>query len=313
MYFVLPVSGTALKRTAAWALALLGLTGLGCSPRSKPRPVEDSLTSGRITVVCASEAFEVTSRERDAFQGLYPEARIELRGGTSRDAVKALFGAEGDLAVITRDLEPEERAAAVRGGLELEGYRFARDAIVVIVHPNNAVENLTVEELRRIYSGETKRWSEAGGRDVEIVPVVQPPDADITESFVQQVMSGMPIQARSVSASGDSAAVAEVMARPGAVAFVSLAYADRGARPLRVASLKGLPYWKPDLEAVYRGQYPLTRYFNLYVRPAGRPLANGLITFVTSLDGQRLVQQSGFVPTAVPVRFVRRSALLGTH
>jgi hypothetical protein len=49
------------------------------------------------------------------------------------------------------------------------------------------------------------------------------------------------------------------------------------------------------------------------VRAAGAKLANGLITFVTSIDGQRIVQQAGYVPTAVPVRFVRRSPLLGTH
>jgi len=264
-------------------------------------------------MVCASEAGALMAREREAFQTLYPDARIDQRDSTSRDAIRALFAAEGDVAVITRDLAPEERAAAVRGRLELEGYRFARDAVVMVVHPGNPVENLTVDELKRIYDGEAKRWSEFGGRDVAILPVVQPETADITECFVQQVTSGVSIQARSIPARGDSEVVATVLREPGAVGYVSLAWADRGARALRLASLKGLAYWKPDLEAVYRGEYPLTRFFNLYVRPSGRPLANGLITFVTSIDGQRLVQESGFVPTAVPVRFVRRSPLLGTH
>jgi hypothetical protein len=82
---------------------------------------------------------------------------------------------------------------------------------------------------------------------------------------------------------------------------------------LRVSSLQGLPYWKPDLEAVYKGEYPLTRFFNYYVRAERPPLANGLITFGTSYDGQRLVRDGGLVPTAVPVRFVRRSPLLSGH
>ena len=63
-----------------------------------------------------------------------------MRTGTSREAVRALFAAECDLAVITRELDVEERAAAVRGRLELEGYRFARDAVVPIVHPSNPVQ-----------------------------------------------------------------------------------------------------------------------------------------------------------------------------
>ena len=72
-------------------------------------------------------------------------------------------------------------------------------------------------------------------------------------------------------------------------------------------------YLLPDPEAVYKGSYPLTRFFNLYVRSKGRRLANGFITFVTSRDGQALVHDSGLVPTSVPVRFVRRSPMLSTH
>jgi ABC-type phosphate transport system substrate-binding protein len=84
-------------------------------------------------------------------------------------------------------------------------------------------------------------------------------------------------------------------------------------RVLRLSSLTGLAYWRPDLEAIYRGQYPLTRMFSMYIRTDGPRLAGGFITFVTSRDGQELVERQGLVPTAVPVRFVRRSPMLGTH
>ncbi|MBI1799132.1 MAG: substrate-binding domain-containing protein [Candidatus Eisenbacteria bacterium] len=255
----------------------------------------------------------LVARERDAFQSLYPQASIEVASGTSREAIGALFAARCDLAVMTREISAEERAAAVSGKLNLEGYRFARDAVVAVVHPANPVENLTVEELRRIYAGEATRWSQFGGRAEQIVPVAQPPTADLTECMMRKVMEDQPIAVRSVPARSDSEVIDEVRSRPGAIGYVSLAWADRGARALRIASLKGLAYTKPDPETVYRGEYPLTRFFNLYARGSGPRLANGLITFVTSFDGQKSVQESGFVPTAVPVRFVRRSPLRGTH
>jgi phosphate transport system substrate-binding protein len=275
--------------------------------------VEDSLTSGRILIVCASEASALISRERDAFVALYPEATIEVRSGPSREAIRTLFGAEADLGVITRELEPAERVAASRGGLELEGYRFARDALVMVVHPGNRVENLALEELRRIYDGRAVRWSELGGPALEIEPVIQAPESDITEFFVQQVMNGQPIRARARYAASDSEVVDAVARRAGAVGYVSLAWADRGARALRLASLTGLPYRRPDLETVYGGEYPLTRFLSLYARPDGPRLANGFITYVTSIDGQRIVRESGLVPTTVPVRFVRRSGMQSTH
>lgn len=253
------------------------------------------------------------ARERDAFQSLYPQAQIEIQAGTSRDAVARLFGGTADVAVIARELAPEERSAALRGRLELEGYRFARDALLAVVHPSNPVENLTLGDLDSIYAGHAARWSEFGGHDERIVPVVQPQESDVTQFFVQQVMSGGAISARSVPATSDSDVVAQVEARPGAIGFVSLGANLGEAHALRLASLRGLPYRDADLERVYQGEYPLTRFISLYVRAASRPVANGFITYVTSIDGQKLVQQSGFVPTAVPVRFVRRSPLRGTH
>lgn len=298
----------------AWCGVLAAIALGGCSPSTPgSQPPEESLTSGRIQIVSAPEAIGLVGRQKAVFTALYPQSGIELRGGDSREAIRALFADEADLAVITRELAPEERSAAVRGGLELEGYRFARDAVVVVVHPDNPVENLALDDVRRIYQGRAKRWADMGGPDLAVVPVIQRVDADITAFFIDRVMGGEAFSAASASAP-DDAGVLELVARDrAAIGYVSLGAGLAGVRSLRLASLTGLPYWKPDLEAVYRGDYPLTRYFNYYVRTAGAPLAKGFITFGTSREGQVSVQEAGFVPTTVPVRFVRRSPMMGTH
>jgi phosphate transport system substrate-binding protein len=263
--------------------------------------------------VCAPEVQSIIAREVAAFDSLYPGAEIAVRSGSSREAVRALFAAECDLAAITRDLEPQERSAAVRGGLELEGYRFARDGVALVVHPSNGVENVALEDVRGIYLGVVKRWDVLGGSASVIEPVIQTPGSDLADFFEQRVMNGEVVRAPVVYETSDSGVVAFVSAHRGAIGFVSLGWADRGGRALRLASLRGLPYWRPDPEAVYRGDYPLTRDMNLYVRPRGPALANGLITFITSREGQMVVRDGGLVPTAVPVRFVRRSAMVGSH
>jgi phosphate transport system substrate-binding protein len=275
--------------------------------------VEDSTTSGRISIVCAPETHELILSERSAFAGLYPRATIEVRTGTSREAVAALFGARCDLVAIARELDADERRAEVEHRLPLVGYRFARDAVVMIVNEGNPVENLALEDVRRIYEGRTTNWSEVGGGNLAVVPVIQPPESDITQFFSHQVMGEDPIRAPVVYAASDSEVVARVKRDARAIGFVTLSGASEAPQVLRLASLTGLPYWKPDLEAVYRGDYPLTRFLNLYVREQGPRLANGFITYVTSHEGQRLVRDSGLVPTSVPVRFVRRSRMLGTH
>ena len=266
-----------------------------------------------MTIVCAPEARDLVARERDAFQALYPQASIEVRTGTSRDAVSALFAARCAAGVITRELSPEERTAAVRGGLELEGYRFARDALVAVVHPSNPVQNISLPELRGIYAGSVREWSQLAGSRQAIRPVIQPMESDVTAFFIEEAMGGEAIKARVLTEGSDSAVVAHVLRDPQAVGYVTLAWAERGARPLRLSPLPGLVYTGPDAETVYGGKYPLCRFFNYYVRPGGSMLANGFITFLTSTGGQKIVHDAGFVPTSVPVRFVRRSPMLKSH
>src|SRR5262245_57696894 len=99
---------------------LLTVAGIhGCSSKSTPTPVEDSLTSGRISVASAAEARAIMDREEEAFEKLYPQATITVTTRSSGEAIRALFAADCDLAVISRELETEERAAAAKGGLEL--------------------------------------------------------------------------------------------------------------------------------------------------------------------------------------------------
>lgn len=263
--------------------------------------------------MCASEALPLIERERSAFQALYPDAELNLRGATSVESLRALFAAECDLAVISRELEPDERAAATRGGLQLEGYRIARDALVVVVAPGNPVKNLALDDLRRIYAGGIKRWSELGGGTGNIVPVIQEPKLDIMDFFTQQVMNGEPVKASVVYAASDSAVGHYVAGHPDAIGFTSMAWPPVGVRAMRMSSLTGLSYRAPDAEAVHDGDYPLSRAYNLYVRADGPRLSHGFVTFATSFEGQRIVRDLGLVPTAVPVRFVRRSPLQSSH
>jgi len=255
-------------------------------------------------------------REVESFRIQYPAARIEMAGGDSREGVAALMSRTADLVVAARELEPEERNVVVKGGMEIEGYRFAKDALCVIVHPDNPLVSLSVEDLRRVYLGEVTGWSQVRGSGGDIVPVIPPPAGDLMLAFLQRVMGGQAPTAPAVRAESDSAVTRIVRANPKAIGFVSAIHAgrgERGVKVLRLSSITGLPDWKPDPERVHAGDYPLSRVLNLYVRSDGPKLANGLVTYIMSRDGQRLVHESGFVPTTVPVRFVRRSPMLGTH
>lgn len=312
-YFVNRSAGTLALLPASLLLGCVLLVTPGCNSRGTPVPVEDSETSGRIKIVVAPELGDLVDREIRAFAKLYPQATIVAEAGDSRPAVGQLMSQQVDAIVVTRELEPEERTVVVKGGMELDGYPFARDAICVIVNEANPVQSMSVEDLRRVYQGEVEDWSALRGRPGRIRPVVPPVAGDLTLAFVQRVMGGQPLSVPAIRAASDAGVVDEVRKDPNAIGFVPLAWSGRGVRLLRVATLTGLPYVTPDAESIYDRSYPLTRSLNFYVRSRGPKLANGFVTFVSSWDGQKIVHEAGRVPTTIPVRFVRRSPMLGSH
>jgi len=287
----------------------------GCNTRSASRPTEDTETSGRISVAAAPDTRALVAQELAAFRATYPEATLELRTPeSSAQVVGALLAGRADVAVAGRELEDEERNMARKAGIEVVGHRIAQDAVCLVVDAENPVRNVTLGELKRIWLGESKRWAEFGGRDRAIVPVLPPLASDLARAFAQRVMDGETMRAPTVVEESDSAVARRVAGTPGAIGVVPLALAGaEGVHALHVAPLEGTDYVEPDMEAVHQGHYPLTQFLNLFIRTRGPRLAGGFVTFVASEPGQRLVLTSGRVPAAVPLRFVRRSPLLGSH
>ena len=299
-----------------WAFPLLALLFLGaCARRGASRPVEDTETSGRISVVTTTELHPLVMQEVAAFRATYPQATIELvEPLSSSQVVSPLFAGRADVAVLARELEQEERDMARKGGIEVEGHRIALDALCIVVPANNPVENVTVGELQKIGAGEITDWSQLGGKSQRIVPVLPPLHSDRARAFVQRVMAGAPLRAAAMMEASDSAVALRVTATPGGIGIVPLALAgNEGLRVLKVAAVEGTPYVLPDMETVHDGTYPLTHPVNLYLRTSRPRLAGGFVTFVASQPGQEMVLASGRVPTSVPLRFVRRSPMLGSH
>ncbi len=296
-------------RRAVLAVALWGVAG-GCGGE---RTARDEFTAGRITVVAEPEVRDLIAASARDFERLYPDAAIEVREGTSQEAVGALFGARAEAAVVGREALEEERRAAEEANLGVEALRWARDAVAIVVHPDNPVEQIAFDDLREVYTGNVTSWSALGGDETRIVPVVQDPERSITQFFADRILAGAPIGTPARLVEGDEAAAASVAADRNAIAFVTLPFAARGVRALRVSRLKGLPYVELDARNVYEDRYPLTRSYNVFLRRPGARLANGFTTFLCSVDGQRRVRDAGLVPATVPVRFTSRAPTISAR
>ncbi len=294
-----------------WGLLCLAMTG--CAPDATNRERrEDSLTSGVLRIAAEPDVATLVRATANGFVAGYPAASITVEARLSREAMADVFANRADLAVIGREIEQIERQAATEAGLEMEAFRWAHDGVAVIAHPSNPVNQVSYDDLAAFLSAPGE-WSEVGGADRRVVPVLPPPATGLAQFVARALVGREDVLAPAVTAADDSLAQLEVRRNVDALGFVSAARLGPGVKVLALARTKGMPYVALDAETVHGRDYPLARSFHLVRRLPGVQLAGGFITYATSEQGQRLVADAGFVPATVPVRFTRRLPTAASH
>ena len=105
----------------------------------------------------------------EAYTVSHPEVRISVTGGGSGTGIAAMINGTADIANASREMKAEEIAAAQANGIMPVEWVVALDAIAIVVHPDNPVDGLTLQQISDIYTGKITNWREVGGEDRPIV------------------------------------------------------------------------------------------------------------------------------------------------
>ena len=179
---------------------------------------------------------------------------------------------------------------------------FATDALVFVVNQNNPVDNLTTEQVQKIYTGEITNWKEVGGEDLDIVPFQRNQEAGSQTMFEKLVMDGLdlmdpPKEWTSDSMIGLLEAVREYDNSPAAIGYTVYYYANdmEMAKGLKVLSIDGV---EPSVQAIRAGEYPfLNPYFVAIAKDADPDSPTRILyDWVLGPEGQKLAQLEGYVP-----------------
>jgi phosphate transport system substrate-binding protein len=231
----------------------------------------------------------LAARWARAFEERNPGVRVHVEGGGTESGVQALVEGRVDLATASRPLLPEEvRRLAARHGTVGLSIRCARDGLAVYLNPGNPVRDLGLPSLKGIFSGRMGTWHKVGGPEAPIHVFVGPPGSGAQQLFRDLVLREEPFSERAVVLPTSEAIVAAVASDPHGVGFGSLAL----GRELVHVSIDG---HEASRENVARGVYPLARYLFLHAVRPPRGLGGRFVDFVLSAEGQRLVDEAGFV------------------
>jgi phosphate transport system substrate-binding protein len=175
-------------------------------------------------------------------------------------------------------------------------WEVAIDALSIVVHPSNPIQQLTYEDLRRIYLGLVTNWAELGGPNREIVVVSRDTSSGTYGTFKELVLENQEVTARALFQASNGAVATTVASTPGAVGYVGLGYLQASLKAVAVAKSAGDPFVLPSVATAVSLEYPLAR--PLFLITSGYPKGEvaEIIKFVLSDEGQRLVVLAGFAP-----------------
>ena len=205
--------------------------------------------------------------------------------GSSAGITNAINGVS-EIGITSRDLKEEEKAQ------KLEETIIAHDGIAVVIHKNNKVGNLTLEQVKQIYTGKITNWSELGGDDAEIVVVSREDGSGSRDAFQEIVgFESVDLSKDAVVANGNGNIKTTVANNEQAIGYVSFEYLDDSIGQVMIDGVE------PTQEKVLEGTYSLSRPF-IMVYKEGSISGEGkeFIEFILSEDGQKIVSEAGAIP-----------------
>jgi phosphate transport system substrate-binding protein len=273
----------------------------GCSPHnssgeSSSAPTVIIENKGSDTIVNLALAWA------EAYQEVSPDISISVTGGGSGTGIAALINGTVDIANASRQIKEEERAEALSNGADPVEFIIARDAIAVIVNPQNPVDRLTLQQISDIYSGKIDNWQEIGGEDRPIVRLSRETNSGTHVYFLEEVVRlGNPDDKTLFSQDtllmpSSEGIGAEIRQNPNAIGYDGLGYVTPEMKVIAVAKNSGEEYILPSAETVNSGQYPIAR--DLYMYTVGVPEGEikAYLDWILSPQAQIIVTELGFVP-----------------
>lgn len=279
-----------MKKSLAILLSLTLCAGLftGCAgndpaPQASAGPAR---LSGSVATDGSTSMEKVIGSLGEAFVLENPEVNFTYNPTGSGTGIQAAIDGACDIGLSSRALKEEEKAGLTETVVALDG-------IAVIVNPANPIDDLSVEQIAQIYTGEITNWKDVGGDDLEISLIGREAGSGTRDGFETITDTKERCQYRQeLTSTGD--VITTVSGNPGAIGYASLSAVKDNVKALTVGGAA------PSEAAVRDGSYPIQRPFVLATR-TGQPLgeaAQAFFDFITSPAANDIITAAGAVPVA---------------
>ncbi|MFW5894179.1 MAG: phosphate ABC transporter substrate-binding protein [Verrucomicrobiota bacterium] len=272
-----------LKRFTKLPLVLAVMTSFIAQSQAQQESIE---LDGSTTVGPIAKAFA------EYYMKHNPEVNVTVSESGSGNGAKSLINGTADIGCMSRFMKDGEFKAAVDGGRTPVAHVVALDGLPILVHPSNPVTDISMDQVRDIYTGKISNWKELGGPDKAIISISRDTNSGTYETFNKLVMRKEKIGKGTEYVGSNGAVRQRVQSTQAAIGYAGLGFVDDSVKALKVNGIA------PSTATVKTGEYPIAR--PLYMFTNGYPkLGSHLYKFVTlhlSEDGYYMIEEIGFIP-----------------
>ncbi|MHC1753341.1 PstS family phosphate ABC transporter substrate-binding protein [Humidesulfovibrio sp.] len=264
------------------SLALTALMVLGLAATSF---AADIAVKGSTTVQ------PIMQKAVEAFMAQNKGISVSISASGSGDGAKALIDGSTPLAMLSREMKESEIKLAKEKGVSPKQIIIAYDCLTPVVHSSNPINNITMAQLKDIYTGKVTDWKDLGGAAGAISVVSRDSSSGTFEYWNEHVLQKERVYARAQMQASNGAVAQVVGKQKTSIGYVGLAYAHApGLKALTVDGVAG------SVENTLNGTYPVSR--GLYLYTNGEPTGDvaKLVNFILSDAGQKIVASVDYVP-----------------
>ena len=248
------------------------------------------IKTAEIRIKGSDTMLKVMKELANEFHAINPGIFISIEGGGTALGVKSLIDRAVDICAASRSLMPEEtRTLADKyGSIGVSTY-IARDAVCILVNKSNKIKNISLKELKELFTGKITRWKELSSGDAPIQPIRRNDNSGTALHFKTRVLEDERFGKSVRAMSSVEKLLEEIETNPDAIGFSGLVHSTSS----KVLSVEGV---LPGKDTIKSGSYPLGRYLHLYTISTPVGVVKDFIDWILDSAGQRIIERNGFVP-----------------
>ncbi|MBS1493813.1 MAG: substrate-binding domain-containing protein [Bacteroidetes bacterium] len=294
--------------------------------------IKSKAITGNLDVDVDETVEPLMKKQKDEFERLNPEAKLFLTTLPTTNCIADLINGKTKTIVVTRDFTGEEKKIIADNKLEFKKFEFAIDGIAFIVNPKNPVLRVTSDDLKNIFTGEYKNWTDIKSQNEEqnsetksyfsgskgnIKLFIQRQNSAVYNFVKDSVMKRMDYSSSAAVCSTSTQMLQMVRENVNAIGIVNMAWLSEGnqdsldatVKALRVSQITATGFQKDFVQFhqgyLANGNYPYRRYVYLMTGDLGIGLTTGFLNYLLKPDGQKVVLKNGLVPVSQPVQTIQ--------